>query len=451
MLKSLRLQAAVASLLIIATTSVLVFLVTRSTLVEIVAASLAAGALGALGISLVLRPLARIASAARRIAAGELRARVSPRPVGELGDLADAFNQMAQSIEELVATASQERNRLMAALNSSIDAVLAVDRDGKVRFANFAAERMFSRSQRGIVDSPFAWVIPHQEVVDAFNAARAGSGREVRLIERPGRQHMQVICTPILGGGEWSALVVFHDISEVRRAENMRRDFVANVSHELRTPLASIKAVLETLEAGALDDREAARDFIGRADNEIERLVLLVEELLELSRMEAGDLKLAREPVDITRVLEQAVERMRPQAEKLDVRLTLQTEASLPEIEGDETQLERAALNLIHNAIKFTPAGGLVEVSATRDDSQVVVRVKDTGLGIDSADLPRVFERFYKADHSRRSGGTGLGLALVKHAVEAHGGTVKAESEHGHGSTFSFSLPIRAGNLAKPS
>ncbi len=170
---------------------------------------------------------------------------------------------------------------------------------------------------------------------------------------------------PIVGGGEWVALVVFHDMTEARRVEQTRRDFVANVSHELRTPLASIKSVIETLQSGALDDQAAAQDFLSRADAEVDRLVQMVEELLELSRLESGQVPLAKEPVDMGDVLGRAVERLRPQAEKKGLSLTLEVAPDLPPVIGDAERLERAAVNLLHNAIKFTPDGGSVRVSAT--------------------------------------------------------------------------------------
>jgi two-component system phosphate regulon sensor histidine kinase PhoR len=251
-----------------------------------------------------------------------------------------------------------------------------------------------------------------------------------------------VSTAPIVGGGEWVALVVFHDITEARRLEQTRRDFVANVSHELRTPLASIKSVIETLQSGALNEEAVAQDFLSRADAEVDRMVQIVEELLELSRLESGQVPLAKEPVDMGSVLSRAVERLRPQAEKKGLSLTLEQAPDLPPVIGDADRLERVALNLIHNAIKFTPDGGSVGVSATLAEAAIKVEVSDSGVGIATEDLPRIFERFYKADRARGSGGgTGLGLAVVKHIVEAHGGTVSVESREGHGSTFRFFLP----------
>jgi len=416
--------------------------ITRSILVAVViTAAVAAGLSLAVG-STIMRPLGRLTRAARSIASGNLAERVRPRPSGEVGELADAFNHMAESLQELVAVVSQERERLIAVLNSSVDAVLAVDAEGRITFANQAAERLLARSQPDLVGKHFAWAMPDEEVIEALRASREDGRRETRLVERANRQYFRVITTPIIGGGEWAALVVFHDLTDVRRVEQVRRDFVANVSHELRTPLASIKSVIETLEGGALEDEAAARDFLSRADAEVDRLVQIVEELLELSRIESGELPMSRERVEMASVLADAVERLRPQVEKQGLSLTVDIAADLPPIIGDAERLARVVVNLLHNAVKFTPSGGSVHVWAGLVESAVVVKVIDTGVGIAPEDLPRIFERFYKSDRARASGGTGLGLAVVKHIVEAHGGTVSAESEQGRGSTFSFSIPV---------
>jgi two-component system phosphate regulon sensor histidine kinase PhoR len=261
------------------------------------------------------------------------------------------------------------------------------------------------------------------------------------ISERPNHQFLQVVTTPIAGGGEWAALAVFHDVTDVKRTEQVRRDFVANVSHELRTPLAAIKSLIESLESGALDEPETAKDFLERANHEVDRLVRLVEELLELSRIESGEVPMATEPVQIGDVLARAVARLRHQAQRQGLELTLEAAPGLPAILGDAERLERVAVNLIHNALKFTPAGGSVRVRAAREGGAVVVKVSDSGAGIAAEDLPRIFERFYKADRARSGAGTGLGLAIVKHTVEAHGGAVSVESVEGRGATFSLSLP----------
>src|SRR5690606_3409741 len=214
--------------------------------------------------------------------------------------------------------------------------------------------------------------------------------------------------------------------------ELVRRDFVANVSHELRTPLAAIKAVVETLQDGALEEPDVAQEFLSRADQEVDRLVLLVEELLELSRIESGEQPLVQEDTDVQQLLAEVMQRLQSQAERVGVTLVLEP-ADLGLCYLDATRLERAVINLVQNAIKFTPAGGTVTLSGRREPGHLVIEVQDTGIGISQDQIPRIFERFYKADHSRASVGSGLGLALVKHAVEAQGGTVAAASTPGEG------------------
>ena len=440
MLESLRFRIAAAFVLI--TAAVLAFQeVTGSAVAAAAVAVVAAGILGMVLGRSIKASLDTLARAARAVSGGDLSQRVSPRSPGEVAEVADAFNQMADSLEALLTAASEERNRLIAALNSSSDAVLAVNGEGRVAFANAAAVRLFERAPEDIVGNPFVWVMSSEDAIEALRVSREDGRREARLIERPNRQYLQVITAPIVGGGEWVALVVLRDVTDVKRLEQVRRDFVANVSHELRTPLASVKSVIETLQGGALEDEATARGFLARADAEIDRLVQMVEELLELSRIESGEVPFDQQPVEMGNVLAEAVERLRPQAERESLNLTLDVSPDLPRVVGDAERLGRVAVNLLQNAIKFTPAGGSIRVSVALAGGDVTVKVSDTGSGIAPEELPRVFERFYKADRSRGSIGTGLGLAVVRHTVEAHGGSVSAESEPGRGSTFSFSIP----------
>ncbi len=355
--------------------------------------------------------------------------------------MAAEFNQMAARVETLVEGAAQEQTRLVAAINSIGDAVVAVSADGTVVFANTAAHELFGRPGGEIETNPFVWMLPDEQVVEALRRSRDERTREKHVIERPGKQYFQVTTTPILNGGDWAALAVFHDLTDVRRVEQMRRDFVANVSHELRTPLAAVKSVIETLQAGALEDLEVAADFLDRADDEVDRLVRMVEELLELSRIESGEASAPSKPVDMRVVVKNAVARLRPQAEKGGLRIDMDVADDLPIVSGDAEQLERVVVNLVHNALKFTPEDGVIAVLASRENGVVSVSVRDSGVGILPEDLPRVFERFYKADRARGGGGTGLGLAVAKHTVESHGGVINAESEPGRGSTFTFTIP----------
>ncbi len=396
----------------------------------------------------VLRSTEAIKSAALALSSGNYAARATVRESGELAELSTAFNQMAQQIQSQMAAASEGRNRLTAALDSSVDAVLALDVDGRVLFANLAAQTLFGRGSGSIAGNPIAWLMPDEQVIDAVRSSRE-SGTQTRIdIEQPGRRYFRVVTSSIAAGGEWAVLVVLHDVTDVKRTEQVRRDFAANVSHELRTPLAGIKAVIETLAEGALDDREAATDFLSRADSEVDRLIQLVEELLDLSRIESGEVPLNPRSTEVDGLVAEITERLRPQAERKHITLSVDSSQRAGVAVIDPDRVERAMVNLVQNAIKFTPEGGSVTVSAQRDADDIVLSVSDTGIGIDTTALPRVFERFYKADPSRAGrAGSGIGLAIVKHAVEAHGGSVSVESQLGHGSTFTVRLPARTASI----
>ena len=392
------------------------------------------------------RALRRIDATAHAIVRGDVKARVNLYQEGAMGELAEDVDALGDSIERAMTATAFERERLTSTLNASIDGVVAVDRELNVLFANDALHRLLDRTRTAgndVVGHPLVWSLPDEQVLDNVRASRDHGHPSVTLIERPGRRFYQVATTPIASGGTWAVLVVLHDLTDVRRAELQRRDFVGNVSHELRTPLAALRSVIETLQDGALDDRPAADDFLRRADHEVERLINLVEELLELSRIESGEVPLDIQPTDVSALLQEALELARPEATRRRVELKLDVAPDLEVVELDAKQIDRAVFNLVQNAIKFTPPTGSVTVSARRVDDSLEVTVRDTGVGIAATDLPRVFERYYKVDQSRASGGTGLGLALVKHAVEAHGGTVSAESRIGEGSTFRFVIPIR--------
>jgi two-component system phosphate regulon sensor histidine kinase PhoR len=434
-----------ASLLVLVLATAGVFALAESVEAEIVATAAVACVALALGAWLsrsFLLPLGELTDAARRIAAGDNTARVQTADASEIGTLVGAFNDMVDTVQQRVATASQERGRLAAALNSSVDAVVAVNAEGLVLYANSAAERLFQHPASEIVGRPFAWTLPNDAVIEAIRSSRERMVSIATEIERPGRQYLQVVTNPIGGGGDWSILVVFHDLTEVRRTDQIRRDFVANVGHELRTPLAAIKSVVDTLEDGAINEPEVAREFLSRADAEVERLVQMVEELMELSRIESGVLPLNVAPVNIATLIGDGLNRLRPEAERKDITLSLMVD---PEAEFplDARRIEHAIVNLVHNAIKFTPEGGSIAVSAKRETDALALSVSDNGIGIAREDLSRIFERFYKVDQSRASIGSGLGLAVVKHTVEAHGGTVRAESGPGAGSTFTITLPLK--------
>jgi len=244
-------------------------------------------------------------------------------------------------------------------------------------------------------------------------------------------------------------LIVVDDQTALRRVEKVRRDFISNISHELRTPLASLKALVETLHGSARNDPAATTRFLERMDSELDLLGQMVEELLEVSRIESRQVPVKPVPTPVPELVVPPVERLRPQAERGELRLATTLPEGLPAVMADASRIHQVVTNLVHNAIKFTPPGGSIEITAGRgapegeaEASTVVISVADTGVGIPKGDKARIFERFYKADQARASAGTGLGLAIVKHLVHAHGGRVWATARKPAGSTFSFSLPV---------
>ncbi|MPZ14920.1 MAG: PAS domain-containing protein [Chloroflexi bacterium] len=368
----------------------------------------------------------------------------------DLGSLAGALEGVAAMLGSQIAALEAERSRLAVVLAIMSDGVIAVEDDGAVALINDAAARLLGIRKEGAEGRRLVDVVrDHELVAVARKYLRDGPLRDS---ERPPividlghpRRHVQVVATPIPPAtlGRASALLLLQDVTQLRRADAVRREFVANVSHELRTPVAGLKALAETLESGALDEPVPARQFLSQMMLEIERLAQMVEELLELARLESGQFALAEEAVDLQSVVAHAVGRLLPHAERRAVVLYADTLEIAVVLHGDASRLERALINLLDNAIKFTPPGGDVRVRCAADGPDVVISVSDTGKGIPEDELPRIFERFYKADHARSSPGTGLGLAIAKHTVEAHGGRIWAESVEGRGSTFFISLPI---------
>lgn len=358
-------------------------------------------------------------------------------PSRELGKLASAVNAQLLSRNTYLATSESQRARLSAILDQLTDGVIIADADGSVQFANPAAERLFGSplARRSVAEA-----IRHHLLVDAWRRCRETGEPQSESVEIPAsRQFLQLIVVPDRGtrGG---TLLLVQDLTRVRRLETVRRDFISNLSHELRTPLASLKALTETLQDGALADAEAGPRFLERIHTEVDALTQMAQELLDLSKIESGQVELVLRRVYPLSVLNSARDRMHVQAERAGVELTVET-GTPREVHADAARLEQVLVNLIHNAVKFTRRGGSVTLSAKEEKGAVVFSVRDTGAGIPSDDLPRIFERFYRVDKSRAGSGTGLGLSIAKHIVEAHGGRIWAQSREGQGSVFSFSIP----------
>jgi two-component system, OmpR family, phosphate regulon sensor histidine kinase PhoR len=346
--------------------------------------------------------------------------------------------RLRRTVEEL----EQERAEMSAMFEHMADSVLVLDADQRIVLSNPAAERVWNRA---LVGRRLAEVTRDAELVDLARSV-ADPRTEMRLIEFYGkdggeRRWIQAVATPLPGQRR---LLVLQDISELRRAEMARRDFVANVSHELRTPVAALKALVETLEQGAIDDPIEGPRFLHLMHVEVDGLTQMIAELLDLARAEAGRLDLGLAPCRADELLREAAVRATPTAHRaelqLDVALPLEDDLWVC---ADSRRMGQVLSNLLGNAIKFTPPGGRIEAGAQRDGERVELWVSDTGVGIEPEHLSRVFERFYKTDPSRAAGtGTGLGLAIAKHLVLAHSGQIWAESEgNGRGTTFRVSLP----------
>jgi two-component system phosphate regulon sensor histidine kinase PhoR len=388
------------------------------------------------------KPLRELTAAAEQMSHGELDVRIQPTTRDEVARLSDAFNEMASAFQQQMSDVTEQRNNLSAVLTHMTDGAVITDEEGRVSLINPAAVRLLGlRSVQSTGESLVAVVRDHQ-VVDVWQRCRQTGREQSDLVELGGRgPFVRVIATPLQEKAASGALLILQDLTQVRRLETVRRDFISNISHELRNPLAALKALVDTLRDGALDDRPMAERFLVQMDAEVDAMTQMVRELLELSRIESGRVPLRLEAVAVADLVAPAVERLRPQAERAGLTLALDLPDGLPPVKADSERLQQVLVNLIHNAIKFTPPGGRITVSAEPGDVATIL-VRDTGVGIPAADLTRIFERFYKADRARSGGGTGLGLAIAKHLVQAHGGQIWAESVEGQGATFRFTLPL---------
>lgn len=390
----------------------------------------------------VTGPIDELTAAASAMAEGDLSVRVRSGSGDEVGRLARAFDSMAERLHSTVKAISSERNTLSGVLSTMADGILIVDGGGRVLMANSAAGTLLGSSASALEGRTYVEALRDHELSSVLRRCLAEGSQQSSASEvGPTRRLLRIVAAP-LRGDQTSALALLQDLTEVRRAETVRRDFIANVSHELRTPLASIKALTETLEDGALEDPVVARDFLSKIHAEVDGMAHLVSELLELSRIESGQVALHTEPHAVELLLSEAAGRLAAQAERSQVKLLVDVPPGLPRVDADRQRVQQVLLNLIHNALKFTPTEGQVVVAARQDGGQMVLSVADTGIGIPAQDIPRIFERFYKADRSRSRSGTGLGLAIAKHVVQAHGGRIWVESTEGQGSAFYFTLPI---------
>ncbi len=387
-------------------------------------------------------PIEALTRAAERMREGDLDEAVRIDSRDEIGRLGAAFSAMAGRLRETIHGLREERHKLEAILTGMVDAVLALDRDGRVMMINRAAEEFLGLRRERVIGFPAADVLP-----SAFWAVvqEAIAQRRVVAAELPaaaGETLVEIRCAPIRGNGDDGGIVaVLRDVTELRRTERLRRELTANVSHELRTPLTSIKGFAETLLSGAVRDEAQSRHFLEIIDAEADRLVKLVDDLMDLSRWESRGASLELAPVDLPALIAETMASLRPLAEGRS--LTVAGDGSVVVL-GDRDRLAQVLTNLIDNAIKFTGERGRVEVrwASSETDGSVVITVSDDGRGIPAEDLPHVFDRFYTAGRTRSgTAGSGLGLAISRHIVEAHGGRIAVSSREGVGTTLSVTLP----------
>lgn len=418
-----------------------------------------------------VRPIHHLTELAHRVAQGDLNVRFYPTGGDEVGRLGHAFNEMTSRLADQMTILDAQREQMAAILDNMAGGVLIVNQDGRVQLINPAAATLLHVERDQALGRSVTQVLHHYELIELWQCCREQNQEQSATIEISWQSiFLQVTIRPLKMGNTTGYLILLQDLTRIRRLETVRRDFISNISHELRTPLAGLKALVETLRDGALEDPPAAQHFLERMEIEVDALTQMVEELLELARIESGRVPLRMEPTTAADIVRPVIERLLPQIERKGLTCHVDIPADLPPVLADPQRVQQVVTNIVHNAIKFTDEGGQIRVSGEyiKVDEQgqvypspirlpsdglkagewVLIAVRDTGIGIDPDDLPRIFERFFKADRSRSSSGTGLGLSISRHVIEMHGGRIWAESPWNdptsgtrmHGSAFYFVL-----------
>ena len=413
-------------------------------------ASLAILILAGAGVVLVSRNFSarieRLTAFSQRVAEGDFRPQAADGTGDALDRLSHSLNQTAARLDHTIRTLTEERNLSSAILGSMVEGVLVVNGAERVAFANQSFAEILELHAPPQPGSALLEVVRQTELIEAVRKVLSGEPRvEAEIVTGTLRQHFFAATVAFVRATETNgAVIVLHDITDLRKLERVRRDFVANVSHEFRTPLTAIQGFAETLLGGAMNDPQNRERFLGIIVEHSRRLARLTEDLLMLSKMDADRLELEMRRIPVGPFVESCIETSAPRAKEKDLELSVNLSERVPDIAGDRRRLTEVLQNLLDNAIQYTPAGGQIHVSAGRRNGEVIFTVSDTGIGIPQADVPRIFERFYRVDvaRSREVGGTGLGLSIAKHLVEVHGGRIWVESEVGRGSQFHFSVPV---------
>ncbi|UWG98610.1 cell wall metabolism sensor histidine kinase WalK [Dehalobacter sp. DCM] len=412
-------------------------------------ATVIAGLLGYTLSQRLTKPIQEMTAAAQRIAGGDFSLRTYTTQKDEIGILGQALNQMAEQLKETIDEVSAGKSKLETVLANMVSGVIFLKEDEKIDLINPAAMKILQVDSANVSNRHQVEIIGNYQLSSLIEKALQThtAVKEELLILSPQEKNIEINITPIFGkhGSDIGAVVVLHDITDFRKLERMRSDFVANVSHELKTPVTSLKGYAETLLDGALDDPDTAREFVGIILTESERLRLLIDDLLELSRIESAADPIQWQQIDVSALLCSVAKKFRPQLEARQSTLEIVSPDNLPAAWGDYTMVDQVVTNLVDNAIKYSPAGGKIRLAVSEQAEGILFEVIDSGPGIPEHDVPRIFERFYRVDkgRNRKQGGTGLGLAIVKHILETHGTRINVESTLGRGSRFYFTLPKR--------
>jgi len=414
--------------------------------IALLAAFLLAGLVSYLASIFISRPIKEISWAAKDIAQGNFARKILIYSNDEIGDLANAFNYMSEQIETKIEEVSQSKSRLEAVFLSMFEGVMIVDTEGAVLLMNQALKNVLKVKENPIGKKPIEVIrnLQIQEIVEnVLEPESALIAKEISTL-LPEEKVLLVHATRIEKDKQTEgAVLVFHDVTALRGLEKIRQEFVANVSHELRTPISSIKGFAETLLSGAMEDQENARDFLKIILADSDRLACLIDDLLNLSKIESGKLIMEKKSCKIAEIVEKVIASLKVQLKDKSIIAKINIPVNIPNVLADETRIKQVLLNLVENAIKYNIPDGEIIISAQEIGSFIKVDIMDTGIGIPNKDLPRLFERFYRVDkaRSRELGGTGLGLSIVKHIIQSHGGEVFVESVERKGSTFSFTIP----------
>lgn len=390
-------------------------------------------------------PIRTLSKRAKEIASGDFSKKILHSNNDEVGELAESLNIMTQNIVSRINEIHNNNSKFEAVLLSMFDGVIVLDSNGAIQLINKTMKDVLQISDKPLGKKPIEIIrnLTIQNIAESVLKMDEGVITKEENLVFPYNKIMLIHATPVVRDNKTlGAVIVFNDITELRRLETIRRDFVANVSHELRTPISSIKGYAETLLDGALDDKEHAQDFIKIIHGESGRLALLINDILDLSKIEADSFKLNINTTDVNNIINKAVSSLDNDLKKKKIVIESEIENCILEVE--EGLMVQAVVNLIHNAIKYSNDNSKIIIRSKKQNDIIRIDVEDFGIGIPEKDISRIFERFYRVDKARSKevGGTGLGLAIVKHIIQVHGGEVSVKSIEGSGSTFSFTIPL---------